>query len=316
MTDSFRAQGGFAQSVPQNGYAWWYLDALSDDGQHGITIIAFIGSVFSPYYALARRFGPADPLHFCALNIAVYGRPARWAMTERGRGDITLTRDRFRIGPSEMMWEDGALKVRINERTMPDQRRLVGDLVLRPVVMVDHQEILDAHARHRWRPFAPLSRVELNLRRPDLRWSGTGYFDSNAGSEPLEAGFSDWSWSRGTDGESTIVLYDATCRDGSRFERALRFDAAGQAHIAAQPAIARLPRGLWGVARPTRADAGTTPRLIRRLEDAPFYTRSEIRSQINGQALHGVHESLDLNRFRHPIVQMMLPFRMPRIARR
>ena len=44
-----------------NGYAWWYVDALSDDGAHGITLIAFIGSVFSPWYAWARRRGPADP---------------------------------------------------------------------------------------------------------------------------------------------------------------------------------------------------------------------------------------------------------------
>ncbi len=34
---------------------WWYVDALSDDGRHGLTLIAFIGSVFSPYYAWARR---------------------------------------------------------------------------------------------------------------------------------------------------------------------------------------------------------------------------------------------------------------------
>ena len=47
----------FDQIVPHNGYAWWYVDALSDDGENGITIIAFIGSVFSPYYAFARRRG-------------------------------------------------------------------------------------------------------------------------------------------------------------------------------------------------------------------------------------------------------------------
>ena len=63
---------GFDQPVTQNGYAWWYVDALSDDGTNGITIIAFIGSVFSPYYALARRNGPADPLNHCAINVAIY----------------------------------------------------------------------------------------------------------------------------------------------------------------------------------------------------------------------------------------------------
>ncbi len=54
----------FDQPVPPHGYAWWYVDALSDDGRHGITLIAFIGSVFSPYYAWTRRRGrrPAPPL--------------------------------------------------------------------------------------------------------------------------------------------------------------------------------------------------------------------------------------------------------------
>ena len=52
---------GFDEPVAPNGYAWWYVDALSDDGRHGLTVIAFIGSVFSPYYAWARRRGRADP---------------------------------------------------------------------------------------------------------------------------------------------------------------------------------------------------------------------------------------------------------------
>ena len=51
----------FDQAVPPGGYAWWYVDALSDDGRHALTIIAFIGSVFSPYYAAARRRGTRRP---------------------------------------------------------------------------------------------------------------------------------------------------------------------------------------------------------------------------------------------------------------
>ena len=78
------------QVVSPNGYAWWYVDALSDDGQYGITVIAFIGSVFSPYYAFARRKGPADPLNHCAVNVAIYRKGGnRWAMTERPRGAVT-----------------------------------------------------------------------------------------------------------------------------------------------------------------------------------------------------------------------------------
>ena len=43
----------------RDGYVWWYVDALSDDGRHGLTLIAFIGSVFSPYYAWRGGAAPA-----------------------------------------------------------------------------------------------------------------------------------------------------------------------------------------------------------------------------------------------------------------
>ena len=41
---------GFAQPVPDSGYRWWYVDGFSECGRFGVTVIAFIGSVFSPYY--------------------------------------------------------------------------------------------------------------------------------------------------------------------------------------------------------------------------------------------------------------------------
>ena len=56
--------------------------------------------------------------------------------------------------------------------------------------------------------------------------------------------------------------------------------------------------------------------LIRRFEDVPFYTRSEFTTTLYGREAHGVHESLDLDRFAARWVQTLLPFRMPRIAKR
>jgi carotenoid 1,2-hydratase len=49
-------------------------------------------------------------------------------------------------------------------------------------------------------------------------------------------------------------------------------------------------------------------------EDTPFYNRSHVRTVIQGEALDGFHESLDLDRFASPWVRMLLPFRMPRTA--
>ena len=89
--------------VPDGGYVWWYIDALSDDGEHGLTLIAFIGSVFSPYYASARRRGRSDPMNHCALNVALYGpRASRWAMTERGGARVAREASALGIGPSAL----------------------------------------------------------------------------------------------------------------------------------------------------------------------------------------------------------------------
>ena len=75
---------GFDLSVPKNGYRWWYVDGFSDCGSHGVTLIFFIGTVFSPFYASARKQGPVDPRDFVCVN-AVFYEPKRkhWAMTER-----------------------------------------------------------------------------------------------------------------------------------------------------------------------------------------------------------------------------------------
>ena len=75
---------------------------MSDDERHALTLIAFVGSVFSPYYARARRRGPADPEHHVALNVALYGATRRWTMTERGRASLQRTATSLRIGPSAM----------------------------------------------------------------------------------------------------------------------------------------------------------------------------------------------------------------------
>ncbi len=275
-----------------------------------------MGSVFSPYYAAARRRGLADPEQFCALNVALYGDVPRWAMTERGRADITRSPERFSIGPSCVSWDGDVLQIDINERCMPIPSKLEGRLRVHTPAPIDHAVTLNPQGAHVWRPFAPTARVSLELGEPRLSWQGQGYFDSNHGAAPLESGFSHWHWSRMAQGADTLVIYDATRADGSPCAFARHFSDQGEIADAALPPPGSLPRGLWGVARPTRADAGSTPRLIRRLEDAPFYTRSEIAASIGGQECHGVHESLDLSRFSQRWVQTLLPFRMPRIAKR
>jgi carotenoid 1,2-hydratase len=66
------------------------------------------------------------------------------------------------------------------------------------------------------------------------------------------------------------------------------------------------------VARDTRADPGYQPKQVQSMLDAPFYSRSAVRTRLDGEETVGVHEALDLDRFASRWVQTLLPFRMPR----
>ncbi len=299
----------FNRDVKPGGYVWWYIDAISDDGQNALTLIAFIGSVFSPYYSWANRKSAADPLNHCAMNVVLYNkRGGYWAMTERRRASVGRSPETLRIGPSRLEWDGNVLSARIHEITAPIPRRLSGTLHVTPSAIHTGSYALDDAARHRWRPISPLSRIEVNFERPDLSWQGAAYLDSNEGDAPLAQDFLDWWWSRTQDGE---VLYDVRRRDGSTKTLALRFHD-GQAVAFEPPPPRNLAPTLWRVPRTTRAPSGHDVKIVRTLEDAPFYSRSLIETSFEGQSQLAVHESLSLTRFAAPWVQLMLPFRMPR----
>lgn len=301
----------FDRPVPQRGYRWWYVDALSDDGQHGITIIAFIGTVFSPWYAWARRGGGGDPMEHCCINVALYGRPRRWAMTDRRAWAVQRDESRFQVGPSGLRWDGTALTIEIDEVTAPFPRRLRGTVRLTPRALSTRSFSLDAAGRHTWHPIAARSRVEVALDSPGLGWSGPAYFDTNFGDAPLEQDFVEWDWCRAPMPDATAILYNAKRRDGSAQSLALRVGNDGAVTDFEPPPAALLPRTLWRVARPTRSENGAAT-LVRTLEDAPFYSRSEIRTCLLGQQVTAVHESLELDRFASPLVQMLLPVKVPR----
>jgi carotenoid 1,2-hydratase len=306
----------FSIGVPLDGYAWWYVDAISDDGAHALTVIGFIGSVFSPYYKWARRKGPADPFDHCAINVALYGPRARWSMTERGEAGVWRSASHLAIGPSALRWENDALTILINERAAPLPFAMGGRIRVHPQTLFNRAFALDPTQRHRWLPYAPLARVEVEMTSPGLRWSGAGYFDHNCGSEPLEAGFTRWDWARAHGRGGATIHYDSALRDGAQSALALRFAPDGRIEDAPAPPRQPMRRApVWRMARAARCDDGAAPKAQWTLVDAPFYARSVISTTLDGEAVTGVHESVDLDRFTAPIVQMMLPFRMPRLRR-
>ena len=117
-------------------------------------------------------------------------------MTERPRGAVARTADSFAIGASSLDWDGTSLTIRIDERSFPGMARIKGTVRVHPQAVTGQSFTLDAPGRHHWWPIAPSSRVEVALQQPGLSWTGGGYFDTNAGTEPLETGFRSWNWSR------------------------------------------------------------------------------------------------------------------------
>ena len=286
---------------------------MSDDGRHGLTLIAFVGSVFSPYYARARRRGVANPERHCALNVALYSPGAgRWCMTERGAGDLARSADTLAIGPSQLHWDGQCLNIEIDECAVPLPRRVRGRIRIWPEALSRQVWSLAAAGRHRWGPIAPSARIEVALDAPQLRWQGQAYVDSNEGDEPVEAAFKTWDWSRMRlpDG-STLVHYDLQW-PGRSHCLSLRFDRQGQAREVPVPPVQALPRTAWRLSRRMRSQQPV--QVAHQLEDTPFYQRAMLAVPHGGQTLRCFHETLSVPRLVQPVVQAMLPFRMPRWA--
>jgi len=283
-----------------------------------LSIIAFVGSVFSPYYALARRLqgGVADPENFCALNVALYGKGGkRWTMTERGRRHNHRSAKKFQIGPSSLQWNGHELVIDIDEINVPWPLRVRGRVTVRPEGLCDFVTALDNEGLHRWGPIAPCSRVQVEMDSPGLSWRGHAYMDSNEGDEPVDQGFWDWDWARAemTNGDTSVV-YDVRPKKGPSRVVSQRFSPDGRHTPFEAPGRHQLPASAWRIQRAMCSESGTAPEIVSTLEDTPFYARSLLKTKLLGEDLTAVHESLSIPRLVSWPVQLMLPWRMPRRA--
>ena len=278
-----------------------------------------MGSVFSPYYAGALRRAPAGTVHaedHCSINVALYGAAGhRWAMTERSARHVHRQAREFIVGPSRLQWTGGELVIDIDEREAPWPRRLRGRVCVRPSALSSYVAALDDAGRHRWGPIGPCSRIDVQFERPDLRWSGHAYLDSNEGDEPICRPFQTWDWSRALlrDG-STAVMYDVRLKGGGERVIAERFAPDGSVSRFDPPPRQALARTRWRLDRTMRTQPGMPARVEQTLEDTPFYVRSVLRSGLLGEEVTSMHETLAVPRLVSPVVQRMLPFRMPRRA--
>jgi carotenoid 1,2-hydratase len=274
-------------------------------------VIGFIGSVFSPWYAWSGR---RDPQNHACINVATYGPGGRFTMTDRGRAALTQSRDTLQVGPSAMHWTGRELVITVDEISSPPLiSRVRGTITLTPRAITGAEVALTPDNRHLWRPFAPIARIDVDLTQGH-RWQGHGYFDANFGTAALEADFQYWTWGRFPLRDRAVCFYDATRMDGSTLALGVEVMPDGAVRQITPPPLAPLKRTNWLLKRETRADQGTKPRQVMAMLDAPFYSRSVVETTIDGECSHGVHEALDLTRFRKPWLKPMLAVRVPRRA--
>ena len=248
------------------------------------------------------------------INVATYGRGGRFTMTDRGEAALRQTERTFEVGPSKLTWQNGQLLIDVDEiSSLPLVNRVRGRITVTPSAVTGVELPLHPDDSHIWRPFAPTADIEVDLNR-GWQWTGHGYFDANFGTRALEADFSYWSWGRFPVEGGATCFYDAVRRDGTELATAIHFSEDGEAEAIAPPPLTRFARSNWMVMRETRADAGYTPRQVKAMLDAPFYSRSAVRTQIFGEESVGVHEALDLDRFASPLLKPMLAVRVPRRA--
>ena len=291
---------------------------MSEDGRFAIVVIALLGNPFSPAYArqrlLAERAGTKSPaaLSFSSLNVALYGPDRKlWALTETAIGEDARTSTGVRIGRSAMQWTNDELRVDVDETCAPLGRRIRGTVRILPECEPGVGIALDPRGAHMWWPVAPLSRIEVALDDPGIRFSGHGYHDANAGDEPLPAAFSRWTWSRARLKNKSIVTYDTELCSGRRMGRALAISSRGDVTELLDLPAGPLPTTRWGLPRSGRGDG---PTVRRSLEDTPFYARAMIESEYQGERVVAMHEELSCERLSAAWVRFLLGFRMRRRA--
>lgn len=339
----------FDEPVPPNGYLWWYVDALSDDGQHALTLIAFVGSVFSPYYAHARRkahsaSAGAEPEEFCSINAALYrgvgGLGTRgpraphgywWAMTEHSRLSMLRDSSSMQVGRSGFSSSERELLIELDELTVPFPQRVRGRIRIDLARQCEEVFVLSPDGRHLWRPIAPSARIHVELSHPAMQWEGHAYIDSNRGDAPLESAFRDWTWTRshevredGSLDSATRVFYEVQTNRGecrqisAAFAPGVVAPPGTMSHRSVVSTAAPVPpsraveRTGWGIQRSVPCDADAPCRVLKTVESAPFYARSLIETTLGGRLHRGMHESLSMRRFEKRWVQYLLPFKMPR----
>jgi carotenoid 1,2-hydratase len=223
------------------------------------------------------------------------GRPARALRDQRGgvraRGDAWVLSE---YGPARSERAPGrcvgaaawrgratALVVRFDERTAVFGQRVAGVVRLFPSALPAAPSGPRQPRAHTWWGVAPHAHVEAELTHPALAARGR-VPRRELRRRAARGGVLDWSWSRASLVDRAAVLYDARRVDGSRAAARAGVPRDGRVEPLEAPRRVELGRSRWWLPRTTRTDGGEA-RVVRTLEDTPFYARSELETSLGGR---------------------------------
>lgn len=309
LRDSAEFPSPAALTAP-GGFAWWYLDAVNEDGD-GLVLIWSFGLPFLPGQGQAARAGHGLPAtQRPSLNLAVYrgGAERFYLLQEHPPESAQLTPEGGTMGASTLRsWiaeDQRHLEVVLDTPVPGSPHPLTGQLRL-SAPAVDLPGPVGPPSAHAWRPLACACTVAAELKLGDerlLSGSFRAYHDRNESPSPLHTlGIEHWIWGRVAFPDHERIFYALWPESGGapqvlglRVDRDGRMTALGQPRIALGPAR----RTLYGMTRWDSVDIldGERPWLnvgeLQTVDNGPFYLRFVARALAEGVEGVGVVEAV------------------------
>ncbi len=333
MQITFGPQNDHCRFLDENGaYEWWYIDALSPNGEWGVVVIVFRGMPMSPDYLAAQSRG-TNPSDHCGYTVSIYHHGKRIYFAFRGINEPDLSNANINIDLNDI-GHFNANSIEVNT-SIPSLRRSATIKITTSQAAGPSQSEAPSQAAgpsqseapsgHGWSLTAPRTpcAVRLVIRedgvdRADAEWEGVAYRDHNWGQRAMQADFHHWYWGR-VHGANRTIVYLAAPSDASTNAWAGEVDVTGKitpwTNVVVAPSHHRPTMlGLWApkTVKVTGTDAeGRAVTVISThdevVEDGPFYQRYLSRWNVNGADLGvGTSEYMNVARYKRAWIRPFL----------
>jgi len=295
------------------------------------------------------RAHPApDPLDHCAFGIHWY-RLEGSSRRRRGPGNpgplaeayalIEYNKSRFEhqcdpfsvgVGPNRLSRRGTGYRIEADVPDLNPRYRIRADLHFRVDPRAEPLEfdLGSSGSPHRWMLAAADCRVDGTIALEgrdgsEAVFAGRGYHDHNAGDEELSVALRRWEWGRVHMNDRTEIYYDLTTRLGETRRLWITCRNGRPERVRRDPTVE--PRGprqpAFGAATATEltirdgADHALERTIRRPLDAGPFYHRwlaAFRRPELDGPPVLGISEFMNPPVLNHPLVRLMIPFRLRR----